>query len=217
MSVRWVTPSELDRLERITMNTFVIDNDNNITSFGPGEELPDAEQTPKFKSREEFEQLAESWPAERLVEIWNTLPGARPVKKFTNRNTAVSRVWKALQGLSPAVAPDVAHVAAVGASAGKKATRPNKGRRPGKAAKSSKKVQKPKANPVSAREGSKSAKVLALLRRADGATLKEIMKATGWQPHSVRGFISGSLGKKMGLSVTSARNDEEARSYFVKG
>jgi hypothetical protein len=94
-------PNKSTGLKRINMNTFAIDSDNNITIFGPGEELPKAEETPKFKSRDELGQLAESWPAERLVKIWNTLPGARPVKKFTNRNTAVSRVWKALQNLNP--------------------------------------------------------------------------------------------------------------------
>ena len=67
----------------------------------------------------------------------------------------------------------------------------------------------------SAREGSKTAKVLDLLKRPDGATLKEIMKATGWQPHSVRGFISGTLGKKMGLVVVSAKGEDGERVYSL--
>jgi hypothetical protein len=45
------------------------------------------------------------------------------------------------------------------------------------------------------REGSKTEAILALLKRPGGATAKELMKATGWQPHSVRGFISGALGR----------------------
>jgi len=62
-------------------------------------------------------------------------------------------------------------------------------------------------------EGSKKATVLALLRRAQGATLGELMKATGWQAHSVRGFLSGAVGKKMGLTVESAKRDDGERLY----
>ena len=47
------------------------------------------------------------------------------------------------------------------------------------------------------------------------ATLAEIMKATDWQAHTVRGFISGTLGKKMGLTVTSAKNDDGERTYSL--
>ena len=68
-----------------------------------------------------------------------------------------------------------------------------------------------------ARQGSKTEKVLDLLKQAGGATLKELMKATGWQPHSVRGFLSGTLGKKMRLTVTSTKAEDGERSYSVKG
>ena len=75
----------------------------------------------------------------------------------------------------------------------------------------------PKAAKKGAREGSKAAKVLDLLKRPGGATLKELMKATSWQAHSVRGFLSGAIGKKMGLTVTSNKNEDGGRSYSVKG
>jgi hypothetical protein len=67
-----------------------------------------------------------------------------------------------------------------------------------------------------AREGTKAAKVLDLLKRPSGATLKEIMKSTGWQPHSVRGFLSGAVGKKMGLTIASAKGVDGERTYSVK-
>jgi hypothetical protein len=101
------------------------------------------------------------------------------------------------------VAPQRAHVAPSKAKAAKKA-------RPGK-----KSAKRAKAAGT-ARGGSKAAKILALLKRADGVTLKELMKATGWQPNSVRGFLSGSISKKMGLTVTSTKTEDGERSYALK-
>jgi Protein of unknown function (DUF3489) len=107
------------------------------------------------------------------------------------------------------VAPRARRVAPAKPRSGKEATS-GKGR-----PKSQKGAKGAKAG-VGAREGSKAAKVLALLRRPDGATLKELMKATGWQPHSVRGFLSGAVGKKMGLKLELTKADACERSYSIK-
>ncbi len=56
-------------------------------------------------------------------------------------------------------------------------------------------------------------KILDLLKRPGGVTLKELVKATGWQPNSVRGFLSGAIGKKMGTPVESFKGSEGDRSY----
>ena len=101
------------------------------------------------------------------------------------------------------VAPHRARVAPAKAKSGKKAS-------------PAKKAPKGRKKPTGARDGSKTARVLDLLRRKDGATLKELVKATGWQPHSVRGFLSGTVGKKMGLAVTSTKGEDGERSYSVK-
>src|SRR4029078_13205792 len=55
-----------------------------------------------FASEKELQRLAAGWPAERLVVIWNGIPGVKAVTRFTNRNAGVARVWKAIQGLAVA-------------------------------------------------------------------------------------------------------------------
>lgn len=57
--------------------------------------------------------------------------------------------------------------------------------------------------------------VLELLRRKGGATSAELMTATGWQAHSVRGFLAGTVRKKMGLPLTSAKNETGERTYAI--
>ena len=108
----------------------------------------------------------------------------------------------------PNAAPRKPRVAPSKPKSGKKTT-PAK-----KTPKAPKKATSAKAEDV--REGSKTAKVLDLLKRRGGATMKQLMKATDWLPHSIRGFISGTVGKKMGLTVESIKAEDGQRSYSVK-
>ena len=55
-----------------------------------------------------------------------------------------------------------------------------------------------------------------MLRQPGGVTAKDLMKATGWHPHSVRGFLSGTVGKKMGHAVISSKREDGERSYSIK-
>jgi hypothetical protein len=92
---------------------------------------------------------------------------------------------------------------------------PKKGKA-AKKAKTPKKAPKAAKKAGAARDGSKAATVLELLKRPDGATLAELMKATSWQAHSVRGFLSGTVGKKLGLTVTSTKVEDGERTYSIK-
>jgi hypothetical protein len=63
------------------------------------------------------------------------------------------------------------------------------------------------------RDGTKQATLIAMLRAPDGATIEEIMAATGWQSHTVRGAMSWALKKKFGLMVTSEKVEGRGRVY----
>ena len=195
------------------MRLFAIDTDNAITAFPAAEQIPEGQE--HFATEKELAKLAANWPTDRLVQIWNGFAGVagfggdlKPVKKFTDRKSAVARIWKAIQGLDSAT-PETATAAQEAATPAPKAPKgaPKK-------AKATKGAKAKDAAPE-AREGSKKSIVLDLMRRKGGATLAEIAKATDWQAHSIRGFISGTLGKKMGLTVESTKNDAGERSYRV--
>lgn len=80
---------------------------------------------------------------------------------------------------------------------------------------------KPKAN--ASRKGpqkpptqSKASVCIGLLSRKEGASIADMQKATGWQSHSVRGFLSGKIKKNAGLKLTSEKNSDGVRRYHVK-
>jgi hypothetical protein len=78
------------------------------------------------------------------------------------------------------------------------------------------KKTKTKAKKVTATKkstSSKGATIIELLRRKEGATLADLTKATGWQPHSVRGFLSAQVGKKLGLKLESTKREDGQRIY----
>jgi hypothetical protein len=192
------------------MKSFSIDRENNITAF-PKRKDAEAADGNTFRSETELHELTAGWPARRLVETWNSIPGFVPVKKFTSRKTAVLRIWKAIQNLDGGVAPHAANLASGGSTATSRSTRARNKTRAGQTGDP---IRTPTAEAV-ARPGSKTAKVLAMLRRTEGATLQQIMSVTEWQAHSVRGFISGTLGKKLHLTVVSAKGEDGQRCYSV--
>jgi hypothetical protein len=89
----------------VAMNTFTIDANNNITAFASLVEARAAKihTADYFGSTQELAKLVGSWPRIRPVEIWNSVAGVapftalKPVKKFTDRNSAVTRIWDAVQ------------------------------------------------------------------------------------------------------------------------
>jgi len=201
------------------MTTFTIDTDHNISAFATPEEAAATTITPfdTFASQKELASLIAKWPADRLVAIWNSLPGVTPVKKFKNAKAAAGKMWARIQGLGESAKPKAERTAKGGARVAKGA--PAKGKSTKKAApakkapKAAKGAKQAKA-PGTAREGSKTAQVVAMLRRKDGATLEEIMEKMGWQKHTVRGFMAGAM-KKAGHTVESFKSEKGERTYRI--
>lgn len=198
------------------MTTFTIDAENNIIAFPTPDQAESAVAAgaQPFASQEELVELAVKWPADRLVAIWNSLPGDTPVKKFKDPKTAVTRIWARIQHLGEPEKPPAERKARVRAHAAKGAparANANKKATPvKKAAKPPKKTIAKKA--AGTRDGSKTAQVLAMLQRKGGATLAEITAKMGWQKHTVRGFMAGAM-KKAGHSVESFKPEGGERTY----
>lgn len=198
------------------MMTFSINDQNEIVAFASAEEAAANSATPfdTFTNETEWAALASSWPGARLIAIWNTLAGVTPVHKFTNQKTAIRRIWTRIQSLGQPEPPKsdqqahrrarVAQDAPVAATASKKTTSAKAPTKSQRAARS--------AQPTEPRPGSKAAQVIALLRRKQGATLSEIVKKMRWEPHTVRGFMAGTL-KKAGFAVESFKSEGGDRTY----
>jgi hypothetical protein len=146
-------------------------------------ELPRRTDAMTFSSERELSLRTAGWPGSRLVQIWNRLSHVNPVRKFTDRRTAIRRIWRAVQQ---------GHVSQI------------KGAGPRKIA--SKEAQ---------RSNTKSAQIINLLEQRAGATLRSIMDLTGWQAHSVRGFLRAQLSKKRGLRIESFTRKGE-RVYRIR-
>jgi hypothetical protein len=150
------------------MKTFVIDSANRVKAYASRDAARRCRDGTAFRTDKDFAAATHGWAMDRLVAIWNKLPGVTPVRKFTNRNTALRRIWTLLQTLEPQSEPST-----------------------------------------------KLELVIRLLKKPSGATLKDIMTATGWQAHSVRAFISATLPKKLGVRVISTREEGE-RVYRIR-
>ena len=72
-----------------------------------------------------------------------------------------------------------------------------------------------KSDDIHATRVTKHDRILTLLSRRDGATIPEMMEASGWQQHSVRGFLAGTVKKKLGFSLTSSKAEGELRRYRI--
>jgi hypothetical protein len=224
------------------MKYFTIENEsNNITIHGSAKEAEAVPDSERFSNEAALAKLAANWPAARLVEIWNSLPGATEIKKFKDRATAVSRLWKAIQslgqaeaegesapvlrmevpvptlaelGISAPVVPAPAPAAPIAPQTPDVAPEgaPAKVKTP-----RAKKAPKTATEPGTPREGSKTSQVIAMLKQEGGTTLEEIMAKMQWLKHTTRAMLSagGSLTKKHGLVVTSEKVGDK-RVYSIK-
>jgi Protein of unknown function (DUF3489) len=200
------------------MTTFTITAENNITAHPTQDHAAVAAGAQVFNSLDQLAEVAAAWPAERLIEIWNSLAGVTPVKRFTDRKTAIRRIWDRIQRLGDATQPSAepekpkAAMKAKGrAQAAHVAPAKGKGANPAKNAPKGKKAAQ-KTELAGPRKGTKMAQVITLLQRKNGATLVEISESMGWQRHTVRGFMAGAM-KKAGYTIESFKPEGGGRTY----
>ena len=164
---------ESQEVDLEVMYIFTIDAEDRVAAHAATKPLSVPKDAHRFSNLKELTRLIAGWPGTRLVEIWNKLPNTRKVLRFTDRKTAIQRIWEVVQNLQP--------------------MRPRE----------------------CARNGTKGGRIIDLLTQPSGATLTELMTETGWQAHSVRGFISGQLSRRLGFRVKSFKHDGE-RVYRIE-
>src|SRR5438309_6279811 len=89
------------------MSIFTIDEQHQVRAFPThsAARAANRNQNGSFTTLEEFVRLVGAWPIARLVRLWNGLPGITPVKKFTDRKTAIARLWHAIHKLAALSVP----------------------------------------------------------------------------------------------------------------
>jgi hypothetical protein len=192
------------------MTAFTISNDNHITTWASAEEAAQSDHAAAlvFDSKAALARIAADWPLRRLVDLYNGIAGHSEVKKFADRNKAVTRIWDAIQPLARNAA-----ASAVPHSKKRKSTKSDKAAHKRQSAQSQKTA---KGNGAGREGGGKKAAVIAMMKRAKGVTLAEITALTGWQKHTVRGFVS-ILASKGGEKVESSKNAAGERTYRLCG
>jgi hypothetical protein len=123
-----VTAAEPRR--RFEMKTFLVTSENQVTALMPATDgsVQTAAAGETFGSSAELATLVAKWPASRVVAIWNGLPGVASVKKFTDRKTAIRRIWEKVQLLDASGAAETPAVTPNPRPAGKSPPRQAEGR-----------------------------------------------------------------------------------------
>jgi hypothetical protein len=187
------------------MIAFTIDSDNNITVH-PNRKAARKTGAGAFDTAENFAELIGA-DNKRLVEVWNSLTGVTPVKKFTSAAVAARRIFAEVQKLAAPAGQANAEPEGV-APAARRSHKATAAAEPTTAKKTTGKTAKKMK--LETKAGSKKEILLSLISRKSGASLEELMSALHWQKHSVRGFIA-TLGKT--VSIESFKSESGARTY----
>lgn len=143
-------------------------------------------------------------------------PPARPAAAIATTPTERTWIMPKSAKAKPAKSQKTDPAAIAAKKAARAAAKPAKAPRAAAAPKAQgERKRKAGDGATGAREGSKLAKVVEMLRRPEGATIEQIVKATEWQRHSVRGAIAGAIKKKLGLAVTTEKPEGGDRVYRI--